>query len=84
MRRLAALGFQGTASLGNFLFVKPPMDAGRLQRRLAERGILVRHWDLDRVRDRLRITVGTEEQMAELCRAAEEILKEVTACGVQR
>lgn len=74
--RLRAMGCELTDSLGNFLFVKPPMDAKTLYEKLAARGILVRYWDKPMTRDRLRITVGTAEQMERLCGAVESILKE--------
>ena len=74
--RLRALGCSLTDSLGNFLFVKPPMDAKRVYERLREEGILVRHWEGPLTRDRLRISVGTMDQMERLCGAMESILKE--------
>ena len=43
---------------------------------LRDRGILVRWWDKPRIRDYLRITIGTEEDMRALCEALEEILAE--------
>ncbi len=77
---LQAMGFEVLPSLGNFVFARPPrMDAGALQRALAERGILVRHWDAPRIAQWLRITVGTQAQMQRLLDAMAEIEKEGTA-----
>ena len=41
---------------------------------LRERGILVRYWDLPRVSDRLRISIGTDEEMQTLVAAITDIL----------
>ena len=41
---------------------------------LRQRGILVRWWDKPRIRDYLRITVGTDEEMRALCAAMTELV----------
>jgi histidinol-phosphate aminotransferase len=63
-RELAALGLSSEPTQANFLLVSvPPRSpwggAEALHRRLMDRGIYVRWFDEDRLRDRLRITVGT-------------------------
>ena len=74
---LAARGFELTASVANFLFVRTGrMPAGRLYRALRRKGVLVRWFDAPRTADWLRITVGTQEQMELLLRKIDEILKE--------
>lgn len=74
---LGELGFETLPSLANFLFTRhPAMDGGALYRRLREKGVLVRHWDTPEIRDYLRITIGTREQMTLLVQAAADILKE--------
>ena len=73
-RMLREQGFEVLDSLGNFVFAKPrAMAAGTLARELKTRGILVRHWDKDRIRDYLRITIGTMQEMQALECAIEMI-----------
>ena len=76
---LRALGFTVTDSMANFLFVSPKgISAGDYFARLRQRGIIVRYWaDSPRIKDYLRITVGTHEQMEALINATKEILSEV-------
>ncbi len=72
--RLRALGFQVGDSRANFLFVRHPDFPGKaLFDGLRERGILVRRWDLPRIGDHLRISIGTEGEMDALCRALGEL-----------
>lgn len=74
---LTALGFTVLPSRANFLFVRSDRIAGAdYYAALRERGILVRHFTLDRIADYNRITVGTAEEMSALVAATEEILKE--------
>ncbi len=76
-KALRALGFALTDSRANFLFAAhPALPGDRLYRALRERGILVRRFDTDRIRDYNRITVGSPEEMQALLRAVEEILEE--------
>lgn len=61
---LEALGFEVLPSSANFLFTRHPEHEGAaLTARLRERAVLVRHFDAPRIRDYLRITVGTEEEV---------------------
>ena len=77
-KALKGLGFSMTDSLANFLFVKhPALPGDALYKRLKARGILVRHFDIAKIADYSRITIGTAEQMATLVAAIEEILGEV-------
>lgn len=69
-RRLVDLGFDVNPSQANFLFARHPMMPGKeLFTRLREAGILVRRWDLPRIGDHLRISIGTQEEMETLCQA---------------
>lgn len=62
--QMAALGFSFTDSMSNFLFVThKKIPAKELFRALKEHGILVRYWNKPGLDNRLRITVGTDEQM---------------------
>lgn len=76
-RELKALGFEMTDSKANFLFAKHPrLDGKTLYLELKKRGILVRHFDADRISDYNRITVGSAEQMQALVRTVRTILSE--------
>lgn len=68
-------GFQVMDSQTNFLFAKHGSVPGqKLFEELKRKGIYVRHFDSERIRDYLRITVGTGEQMEQLIRALDELL----------
>ncbi|MBE6575190.1 MAG: histidinol-phosphate transaminase [Ruminococcaceae bacterium] len=72
---LRALGFTLTDSVANFLFARPADgNAEGMYTALRERGILVRYFSGARVREYLRITVGTREQMDALLCAIRDIL----------
>ncbi|MCX4265986.1 MAG: aminotransferase class I/II-fold pyridoxal phosphate-dependent enzyme, partial [Firmicutes bacterium] len=72
------LGFEVLPSLANFVLARHDKVAGSLlYRELKERGILVRWFDEPRIRDFVRITIGTHEEMQRLLVAVSEILQEV-------
>lgn len=72
---LLSLGFTVTDSAANFLFARhPDVDGGTLYSELKRRGVLVRHFDGERISDYVRITVGTREQMEILIEKTKEIL----------
>ena len=65
--QLKGLGFIFPEPKANFIFAKhPDYDAEKLFRELKNHNIYVRHWNSERIRDYLRITVGTEEEMKAL------------------
>lgn len=69
-------GFNVTDSKTNFVFASPAkIGAGELFKKLKERRIYVRWWDKPRLRDYLRISVGTDEEMKELMGAIDDITK---------
>ena len=73
--KLEKLGFTVLPSQSNFLFVrKPGTEGADIYRRLKERGVLVRHFDKERIRDYNRITIGTREQMDILLEKLREFL----------
>ena len=73
---LCELGFEVIPSSSNFVFARFPGKSGRdLAAALRERGILIRRFDSERIKDFLRITIGTEEQMNVLAGAFADILK---------
>ncbi len=74
---LKKLGFVMTESRANFLFVSHPrISGGRIYQRLRDKGVLVRHFDKERLREYNRITVGSREQMETLLAAMKEITEE--------
>lgn len=77
---LKALGFYMTDSRANFLFVKhPALTGSEYYTRLKEKGVLVRYFDAPRLKAYVRVTVGSEAQMALLVEKTKEILREVRA-----
>ena len=75
---LKKLGFTMTESKANFLFAKCDKISGKnLYLRLKELGILVRHFDSERIKDYIRITVGSKEQMEKFIFAVKQILEEL-------
>ena len=74
---LRALGFTVLPSLTNFLFVRHDRIGGEeLYLALKARGILIRHFSVERIRDYDRITIGSRAQMDALLAAVREILEE--------
>jgi len=75
---LENLGFRVWPSQANFVLTRPPMgDAERIYLALKAKGILVRYFKQPRLEDKLRITVGTEEENSTLIQA----LTRLTALG---
>lgn len=72
---LKQLGFWVLPSQANFLFVQPPNNnAEYLYQTLKQQGILLRYFKQPRLDDKLRITVGTDEQNELLIKALTKIL----------
>ncbi|MBO4940998.1 MAG: histidinol-phosphate transaminase [Clostridia bacterium] len=76
-KMLLMMDFEFTDSAANFIFAKHKTLSGEMiYNRLREKGILVRHFDGDRIKEYNRITVGTKKQMQSFLRAVSEILEE--------
>ncbi len=72
---LSGLGFAVLPSQANFVFARHSGQSGtELAARLRERGILVRHFNKPRIRDFLRITVGTDEECGRLIAVLRELV----------
>jgi histidinol-phosphate aminotransferase len=72
------MGFIVLPSKANFLFVRHgSIPAPEVYSFLREKGILVRHFNADRINQFLRISIGTEQDMEILCAA----LADLTAAG---
>ncbi|MCF6282550.1 MAG: histidinol-phosphate transaminase [Candidatus Polarisedimenticolaceae bacterium] len=73
--KLQQFGFQVLPSAANFIFVRhPERDAAELAEKLREKAIIVRHFKQPRIEQFLRITIGTDDEMAALCSALAAIL----------
>lgn len=71
-------GFTVLPSSANFVFAKPDRMGGEAYyQKLKDKGILVRHFDEERIRDYVRITIGTKNQMQQLFYATDELWREV-------
>ena len=75
-RELKQLGFEVLPSAANFVFVRHPGRDGKLlASQLRAQGIIVRHFRQPaRIAQFLRITVGTDEQCAELTAVLRQLL----------
>ena len=74
-KEMKALGFVFTDSYSNFLFAEhKSVPAKEIFDKLKEKKIYVRYWNKARINNRLRITIGTDEQMQQLIEALKEIV----------
>jgi len=68
--QLEALGFEVLPSAANFVFARHPQrDAAELAAALRSDGIIVRHFKSERIKQFLRITIGTDEDCGTLVEA---------------
>ena len=75
-RALRELGFEMTTSQTNFLFARHPAISGEdLYLELKRRGILIRHFKKERIKDYNRITIGTPEQMETVVATIKQVLE---------
>ena len=74
-KELEALGFSVLPSKANFIFAKSDeIDGEKLYLELKARGILVRHFTSERIKNYNRITIGTIDDMRALVAAVSDIL----------
>ena len=63
-KRLIEIGFLVIPSKTNFIFARhPEFDGATVSAYLKENGVLVRHFDGERIKSYVRISIGTPEQM---------------------
>ncbi|MEM9136761.1 MAG: histidinol-phosphate transaminase, partial [Cyanobacteria bacterium P01_F01_bin.42] len=68
-QQLETLGFRIWPSVTNFLWTHPPSNAQNLTAALKQENIYIRHFNLPGLNDKVRISVGTDEQNARLIQA---------------
>ncbi len=74
-QQLCVLGFEVLPSATNFLFAQHPLhSAARLAQALRERAILVRHFSSPGIDQYLRISIGTDDECAQLAAALADIV----------
>ena len=70
--------FYVTDSKSNFLFAKnEQLDGNELYLTLKKKGVLVRHFGTERIKDFVRITIGSREEMGIFLDKVDEILQEI-------
>lgn len=75
---LEKLGFSVLDSKANFVFAKHASAKGKdLYLRLKENGILIRHFETDRLKDYNRITIGSADEMEKFISVLADILEEM-------
>jgi histidinol-phosphate aminotransferase len=74
--QLKKLGFTLTNSLANFVFAKSDKIGGQeLYVKLKDKGVLVRHFGLERISEYIRVTIGSKEQMQKFIDYVKQILE---------
>ncbi len=77
-KQLTELGFTFTKSLANFIFAKHEKFSGKeIYLSLKEKGVLIRHFDKERLYDYNRITIGNKEQMTIFIETLKKVLEEL-------
>lgn len=76
-KELQKLGFSVLPSKANFIFAESDdIDGGELYLKLKDRGVLIRHFTTERIKNFNRITIGTPEEMNTFIDKVKEILEE--------
>ena len=77
VKALEGLSFEVLPSKANFIMARTnATGGGELYEELKRRGILVRHFNDERIKDFVRITIGSAEQMKALTAECERIINE--------
>jgi len=75
--QLISLGFEVSVSSTNFLFAKPKegINAESLYLSLKEKGVLIRYFNAPRIDGYIRITIGTDKEMAVFLEKIESLMQ---------
>lgn len=78
IQALRTLGFNVPDSKSNFIFAgdNPALNAKSYFDGLRANGILVRYFNVERIKNYVRITIGTQEEMEALVKVTKALLKE--------
>ena len=69
-------GFTVLDSAANFVFAKAPNCSGdEFYNILKDNGILIRHWNSERIKDWCRITIGSDDQMQVMINKIDELIE---------
>ena len=72
--KLQAMGFEVIPSTANFIFISHPCFAAEaLFTQLRQRGVLVRYFNLPRIDNWLRVSIGSDSEMAAFAEALQNI-----------
>ncbi len=75
IKKLEEMGFFVLPSCANFIFTRTDrMEGGTLYQALKQRGVLVRHFNKQKISDFLRVSIGTRAQMDVFLEAVREVL----------
>ena len=75
-KEVEKLGFLVCPTTTNFAFIKhPKLDAGKITKELKDRGILVRHYQNERISAYLRVTIGSREEMEQVIKELKDIVE---------
>ncbi len=78
LNELKKLGFRCTESLANFVFAKHSTVGGKeIYLKLKDKGVLIRHFDKERITDYNRITIGNKRQMEVFIEKLKQALEEL-------
>lgn len=78
VNKLENLGFEVLPSKANFVFAKCDKIGGEaLYKALKDRGVLIRHFSKERIKDYIRITIGSLEEMQIFISKVTEFLGEI-------
>ena len=79
VEKLKTMGFILTDSKANFIFAKHPVADGKeIYLRMKKNGVLIRHFDADRLCQYNRITIGSQTQMQVFLDTLTKVLEELT------
>lgn len=77
VKALKEMGFELTDSIANFIFMKhPTVDGEHIYKEMKKKGVLIRHFDKERIAQYNRVTIGSKGQMDTFLKVLQEVLEE--------